>query len=186
MRKILILGAGYTGMAAATGLVGRLKHRDDTHITIVNPQLRFTERLRLHQTASGQTLADQCTRLEATWNDYDFFFLHYKYTDSTGEDGNFPAKVQMIEKLDEVVPDILKLKPDVFVVTGDHSTPSFLKAHSWHPVPTLLVSDCCRPDGSTTFGENTAIRGSKSRTSGVSAGCARAGTYGGLDTTMSI
>jgi len=58
MRKILILGAGYTGMAAATGLVGRLKHRDDTHITIVNPQLRFTERLRLHQTASGQTLAD--------------------------------------------------------------------------------------------------------------------------------
>ena len=58
MNEILILGAGYTGMAAATGLVGRLKHRDDAHITIVNPQTRFTERLRLHQTASGQTLAD--------------------------------------------------------------------------------------------------------------------------------
>ena len=57
MTKILILGAGYTGMAAATGLVGRLKHRDDAHITIVNPQPRFTERLRLHQTASGQSLA---------------------------------------------------------------------------------------------------------------------------------
>ena len=58
MNEILILGAGYTGMAAATGLVGRLKHRDDAHITIVNPQPRFTERLRLHQTASGQTLTD--------------------------------------------------------------------------------------------------------------------------------
>jgi hypothetical protein len=55
MNEILILGAGYTGMAAATGLVGRLKHRDDAHITIVNPQPRFTERLRLHQTASGRT-----------------------------------------------------------------------------------------------------------------------------------
>src|SRR5262245_21409421 len=58
MNEIMILGAGYTGMAAATGLVGRLKHRDDAYITIVNPQTRFTERLRLHQTASGQTLAD--------------------------------------------------------------------------------------------------------------------------------
>jgi NADH dehydrogenase FAD-containing subunit len=58
MNEILILGAGYTGMAAAAGLVGRLKHRDDVHVTIVNPQTRFTERLRLHQIASGQELAD--------------------------------------------------------------------------------------------------------------------------------
>src|ERR1700755_1592565 len=58
MYEILILGAGYTGLAATAGLVGRLKRRDDVHITIVNPQTRFTERLRLHQTASGPTLAD--------------------------------------------------------------------------------------------------------------------------------
>src|SRR6185312_2586614 len=58
MTEILVLGAGYTGMAATMGLVGRLKRRDDAHITIVNPQTRFTERLRLHQTASGQRLAD--------------------------------------------------------------------------------------------------------------------------------
>ncbi len=27
--------------------------------------------------------------LEKAWNDYDFFFVHFKYTDSRGEDGNF-------------------------------------------------------------------------------------------------
>jgi NADH dehydrogenase len=58
MIEILILGAGYTGMATTMGLAGRLKGRDDVHITLVNPQTRFTERLRLHQTASGQSLAD--------------------------------------------------------------------------------------------------------------------------------
>ena len=58
MKEILILGAGYTGMGATMGLAGRLKGRDDVHITLVNPQTRFTERLRLHQTASGQELAD--------------------------------------------------------------------------------------------------------------------------------
>lgn len=107
----------------------------------------------------GTTLQGQVDTLTKVWNDYDFFFLHYKYTDSTGEDGNFPAKVQMIEKLDEVVPAIRALKPDVFIVTGDHSTPSKMKSHSWHPVPTLLVSDVCRPDEVTQFGERTCLRG---------------------------
>jgi NADH:ubiquinone reductase (H+-translocating) len=58
MTEILILGAGYTGMAATMGLAGRMRGRDDVRIILVNPQTRFTERLRLHQTASGQTLAD--------------------------------------------------------------------------------------------------------------------------------
>jgi NADH dehydrogenase len=58
MTEILILGAGYTGMGAAMALAGRVKRRDDVHITLINPETRFTERLRLHQTASGQHLAD--------------------------------------------------------------------------------------------------------------------------------
>jgi NADH:quinone reductase (non-electrogenic) len=58
MKEILILGAGYTGMGATMSLAGRLKGHDDVHITLVNPQTRFTQRLRLHQTASGQDLAD--------------------------------------------------------------------------------------------------------------------------------
>jgi 2,3-bisphosphoglycerate-independent phosphoglycerate mutase len=108
---------------------------------------------------SGQTLHGQVDTLKKVWNDHDFFFLHFKYTDSTGEDGNFPGKVQMIEKLDAVVPDILKLRPDVFIVTGDHSTPSKLKSHSWHPVPTLLLADTCRPDGVAHFNESACLRG---------------------------
>jgi len=107
----------------------------------------------------AQTLSEQMNVLEQSWSKYDFFFIHFKYTDSTGEDGNFDAKVKRIEELDAIVPRITALKPTVLIVTGDHSTPSFLKSHSWHPVPTLLVSDCCRPDGHTTFGENTCVRG---------------------------
>ena len=108
---------------------------------------------------NAQTLDEQMAILEEHWSKYDFFFIHFKYTDSTGEDGNFEAKVKKIEELDAAIPRITALKPKVLIVTGDHSTPSFLRSHSWHPVPTLLVSDCCRPDGHTAFGENTAIRG---------------------------
>lgn len=107
----------------------------------------------------AQTLAEQVDVLEQNWQKYDFFFLHYKYTDSTGEDGNFAAKVKKIEEFDAALPRVAALQPTVLIVTGDHSTPSFLKSHSWHPVPTLLVSDCCRTDGHKTFGEGTAIRG---------------------------
>ncbi len=105
------------------------------------------------------TLAEQMEVLKNAWKDYDFFFIHFKYTDSTGEDGNFAEKVKRIEELDAAMPAITALNPDVLIVTGDHSTPSYLKSHSWHPVPTLLVSDCCRPDPHTTFNETTAITG---------------------------
>jgi len=107
----------------------------------------------------GTTLQGQVDMMTKVWKDYDFFFMHYKYTDSTGEDGNFPAKVDMIEKLDAVIPQIRALKPDVFIVTGDHSTPSKMKSHSWHPVPTLLVSDVCRQDEVTHYNERSCLRG---------------------------
>jgi len=84
------------------------------------------------------TLEDQLQALRDHWDAYDFFFFHYKYTDSRGEDGDFDAKVGEIEKVDRVIPTILGLEPSVLVVTGDHSTPAVLKSHSWHPVPVLL------------------------------------------------
>ena len=103
---------------------------------------------------AGATLDDQMKCLEANWSKYDFFFIHFKYTDSTGEDGNFDAKVKRTEELDSAIPHIMALKPDVLIVTGDHSTPAKMKSHSGHPVPTLLVSDICRFDGSQQFGES--------------------------------
>ncbi|HEX3315773.1 MAG TPA: 2,3-bisphosphoglycerate-independent phosphoglycerate mutase [Gemmataceae bacterium] len=108
---------------------------------------------------AGATLNEQVETLKGVWNKYDFFFLHYKYTDSTGEDGNFPAKVEMIERLDAELPKIRALSPDVLIVTGDHSTPSKLKSHSWHPVPTLIWARSCRPDAVVEFGESYCLRG---------------------------
>ena len=107
----------------------------------------------------AQTLDEQVDVLAQNWNDYDFFFVHFKYTDSTGEDGNFAEKVKRIEQLDAAIPNIMDLKPTVMMVTGDHSTPAYLKGHSWHPVPTLLTSDCCRPDHVTHFGELNCLQG---------------------------
>ncbi len=108
---------------------------------------------------SPQTLDEQIDLLEQHWSEYDFFFVHFKYTDSTGEDGDFQAKVRRTEEFDAIIPRVRQLKPEVLIVTGDHSTPSFLKSHSWHPVPTLLVSNCCRPDGKKAFGERECISG---------------------------
>ena len=106
-----------------------------------------------------QTLTEQVQLLKEHWDDYDFFFVHFKYTDSTGEDGDFEGKRQRVEEFDAAIPDIDALQPDVLLITGDHSTPCYLRSHSWHPVPTLLVSDCCRPDGQTAFNESTCIHG---------------------------
>ncbi len=105
------------------------------------------------------SLEEQIDLLAQQWREYDFFFVHFKYTDSTGEDGNFDEKVKQIELLDAIVPQVTSLNPEVLVVTGDHSTPSALRSHSWHPVPTLLVSDCCRTDSCKHFGETEAIHG---------------------------
>lgn len=107
----------------------------------------------------AKTLDEQMDVLAENWNDYDFFFLHYKYTDSTGEDGDFDAKVARIEDFDAAIPRVLELNPTVTIVTGDHSTPAKLSAHSWHPVPTLLVADSCRTDGCEAFGERDAVHG---------------------------
>jgi 2,3-bisphosphoglycerate-independent phosphoglycerate mutase len=107
----------------------------------------------------AQTLDEQMTVLEQNWPNYDFFFIHFKYTDSTGEDGNFAAKVKRTEEFDAAVPRISALKPDVLIVTGDHSTPSMLASHSWHPVPTLLSAKFCRTDGCEKFGESECLRG---------------------------
>ncbi len=107
------------------------------------------------------TLGDQLQALEREWDSYDFFFFHYKYTDSRGEDGDFEAKVKEIEKIDEIIPRLLNLRPDVLVITGDHSTPSVLKSHSWHPVPVLLWAPGVtrsNPDV-TGFGESQCLRG---------------------------
>jgi 2,3-bisphosphoglycerate-independent phosphoglycerate mutase len=104
-------------------------------------------------------LEDQGRALRDSWQRYDYFYVHHKYTDSKGEDGDFNGKVKEIEKCDAFLPQILNLHPDVLIVTGDHSTPSVLKSHSGHPVPFIISSDGIRTDSVTEFGERSCAHG---------------------------
>ena len=109
--------------------------------------------------AAGSNWAEQVEALRQHWADYDFFFLHYKYTDAAGEDGDFERKVKCIEEFDAEIARVMALGPDVLIVTGDHSTPAALRSHSWHPVPVLLAARTCRPDAATAFGEAQCLHG---------------------------
>jgi len=112
---------------------------------------------------SGNTFEEEIEALKSNWDDYDFFYFHVKKTDSAGEDGDFDRKVSIIEHVDEILPQIMELGPDVLIVTGDHSTPARLKGHSWHPVPTMLWSPYCRPDEVKAFGERACAAGGLGR-----------------------
>ena len=97
--------------------------------------------------------------LADSFEEYDFHFVHFKAMDSRGEDGDFEAKMKAIAAVDELIPRIEALKPDVLLITGDHSTPSRLRAHSWHPVPVMIASNWTRPQPDATFGERSCARG---------------------------
>ncbi|MEA3442458.1 MAG: 2,3-bisphosphoglycerate-independent phosphoglycerate mutase [Chloroflexota bacterium] len=108
---------------------------------------------------TGGSITEEFKSLQHHYADHDFFFVHFKSTDSRGEDGDFEAKAHAIEEVDQALPDMLKLNPDVIIVTGDHSTPATLAMHSWHAVPLMLHSKWCRPDNVTQFSESTCING---------------------------
>jgi 2,3-bisphosphoglycerate-independent phosphoglycerate mutase len=111
----------------------------------------------------GESITEQLNSLRHHYADYDFFFVHFKSTDTRGEDGDFRAKVQAIEELDKALPGLLSLDPDVLIITGDHSTPATLAMHSWHPVPFMLKSKWCRPDNVTEFSERACLAGGMGR-----------------------
>jgi 2,3-bisphosphoglycerate-independent phosphoglycerate mutase len=109
---------------------------------------------------TGSTFDDELATLREHWAASDFFFLHYKDTDKAGEDGNFDAKVQALERLDRAIPEIRALAPDVLIVSGDHATPSILSGHGWQPVPVIIWSRYCGADGVTAFTERACSAGS--------------------------
>lgn len=108
---------------------------------------------------TGTTVAEEFSTLAERWDQFDFFFLHVKKTDSAGEDGDFNKKVSVIEETDAAAAVLFDLKPDVVIVTGDHSTPAALRSHSWHPVPTLISGPWVMKDGVDEFGERACMRG---------------------------
>ena len=124
------------------------------------PMYRGVARLVGMETSdASESDEDSVRRLAENFDQYDFHFVHFKAVDSRGEDGDFDAKVKAIEAIDALVPQVEALKPDVLVVTGDHSTPSRFKAHSWHPVPILIASQWTRPQPDATFGERACLKG---------------------------
>ncbi len=108
---------------------------------------------------SGESIADEIETLKGLWKEYDFFFLHIKRMDSFGEDGNWEGKVSVIEEFDSHLPELISLEPDVLAITGDHSTPSLLKAHSWHPVPLLISSPYVLGGTAERFTERECLKG---------------------------
>ena len=86
------------------------------------------------------TFDDQIKALKENYNDYDFFFLHFKDSDCRGEDKNYLGKVKALEEVDGKFNEIISLGFDTIVITGDHSTPSLLGRHSHHPVPLVINS----------------------------------------------
>jgi 2,3-bisphosphoglycerate-independent phosphoglycerate mutase len=108
---------------------------------------------------TGMTIQDEVATLEEHWQDFDFFFIHYKTTDSRGEDGDYEAKVAALEEVDGIIPGLRALAPDVLMVAGDHSTPALLAGHSWHPVPFVIAAQWCRADRAEAFNENSCRAG---------------------------
>jgi len=126
----------------------------------VYPMYRGVARLvGMESLPNGESVLDEFDTLKEHWHHYDFFYVHVKGTDSAGEDGDARRKQEYIEAVDRHLPRLLDLRPDVIVVTGDHSTPSRMRAHSWHPVPVLLWSEYCRPDAVPAFGERHCVTG---------------------------
>lgn len=118
---------------------------------------------------TGESIKEEFETLKENFEKYDFFYLHIKKTDSYGEDGKFEEKVKVIEEVDKFIPEVLNLKPDVLVVTGDHSTPAVLKGHSWHPNPFVLFSPYVRVDEIDRFSEKACTRGGLGRFPAVDA-----------------
>lgn len=124
----------------------------------------LAELIGMEQLPAGDTFATQLDALERSWDAYDYFFIHVKETDAAGEDGDFARKAAVIEEVDELLPRLTALEPDVLVVTGDHSTPAAMKAHSWHPMPVLLSSRWTRSNDEVQgFGESDCAKGSLGR-----------------------
>ena len=108
---------------------------------------------------AAKNLDAEIDLLESRWNDYDFFFLHFKDTDTAGHLGEFDAKVDALERIDRALPRIEALGPEVLIVTGDHSTPCIKGDHSWHPVPAIIHSPLALPAPNVTFSERGLMNG---------------------------
>ena len=153
-----VLMRGYAGLPALDGLNSLYGLRPVCLATY--PMYKGLARVAGMAVIDGlESTDEQMAALAAAWDDHDYFFVHHKAPDARGEDGDFDAKAAAIEEMDRCLPALLELGPDVLVVTGDHSTPSLLRQHSWHPVPCLFWGRTVLPDTMQNFGERSCGQG---------------------------
>ncbi len=157
-RANMVLLRGFASHPAMPSLVDICKFRAGA--IAVYPMYRGLAKLvGMTVLATGATFQDELATLRERWDEFDFFFVHYKRADAAGEDGDFDAKEEALEELDSYIPELLEMEPAVFMVAGDHSTPASYGAHSWHPVPFLMHAKWAREDGVEGFNERACRHG---------------------------
>ena len=126
----------------------------------------------------AKNIEEEVELLNEHYDDYDFFYLHYKDPDARGEDGDFLGKVKTLEHFDGLLPQIIsensakfekgEFKFDVVAITGDHSTPSVVGGHTQHSVPLAINSNLMKGyDTTKHFTEEECISGSLGRLEGI-------------------
>ncbi len=156
-RANYILLRGYSKFPSLEPMSTR--YRIDPACIAIYPCYRGIGKLVGMEILQANTWEEEIEALKSSFNDFDFFYLHFKETDTKGEDGDFEGKVELIEKFDRLLEEILKIKFNVIAIGSDHSTPALLKSHSWHPSPFLLYSEYVRSDGIEKFGERSCRKG---------------------------
>jgi 2,3-bisphosphoglycerate-independent phosphoglycerate mutase len=99
----------------------------------------------------------------------DFVLCNVKGADVGGHDGCWQVKIDMIEKLDEMVGYLVANLPENthVVLTADHSTPCAIKDHSGDPVPIVFWGEGVRTDAVKHFDERSVTSGGVHRIRGI-------------------
>jgi len=100
----------------------------------------------------------------------DFVLVHVKATDVASHDGNFRLKIEIIQKIDEMLRfmlDHVDLDSTFFAVTADHTTSCVTGNHVGDPVPVVISGPCVRRDGVVEFGERSCAKGGLNRIRGA-------------------
>lgn len=97
--------------------------------------------------------------METASKDYDFMLINIDGADEAGHDGQMEEKVEFIEKVDNVIGEMMKIDDVYFILTADHSTPISVMDHTGDPVPLIIKGPEVRVDDVKEFGERAATKG---------------------------
>jgi 2,3-bisphosphoglycerate-independent phosphoglycerate mutase len=104
--------------------------------------------------------------IENSAKEYDFLLINIDGADEAGHDGNLQEKVKFIEKVDNVIGEVMKIPETYFILTADHSTPISVMDHTGDPVPLVINGPEIRVDDVEHFDERSATKGGLCRIRG--------------------